>query len=164
MTKYEEIAKLGGDYSKRYHDYREECEKFAVTLAWHYTQYLGAPKGMMNYLGLTDDLRANNELRELSSKPKLVRDADGIHYFGLDLFLHAGGSYSMHQRVALGLQKGTSVWTVTRGGRKFTVDASNLSGLDALFDELLSDAKAQYSLAVNAPRSEMGFLATFQDQ
>ena len=162
MTKYEEIAKLGADYSKRYFEYRGECEDFAHTLARNYSQYLEAPNGAMKYLGLTDDLRANNDLKELSSTPKLVRDADGIHYFGLDLFLHAGGSHSMHQRVALGLQKEASAWAVIRDGRKFKVDASNLSGLDALFDDLLSDAKTQYNLPVNSQRSEIGFLAKFQ--
>jgi hypothetical protein len=50
MTRYDELAKLAADSSRRIFAYKGECERFAFKLMKGLKEYLGAPDGTMKHV------------------------------------------------------------------------------------------------------------------
>lgn len=160
MSRYDDLAKKAANWSKQFYAHREACQKFAQWMAGHYAIYLDAPKDCIEFLELDRDLASTGKFSSMTGLPVVTNGNDGFEYFGLSVLLKTpASSYSMSERVVVGLKLGQTEWVLLWNDTRYVVPLSDIGKVELLFEVWGKMSLEKYEGPVAGTSNSIGFIA-----
>lgn len=155
MTRYEELAELAAEDSKKHFEERAACAYCARAAASHVVDYLQAPHDAVCFTVLNEELRATGET---SVTPELRLAPDSRWYFGLQI--HFNSTTSPHLGIVnltIGVSP-TATGHVLDFEREFAVSPNEPTGFLSFAEHVADSIVNDYKRPRKARSTHIGFL------